>query len=200
MTGWAAAFVRTVETVNHRVGRAAMYLLFVLMAVLLWSSISKIGRPALWTLETAQFVMMAYFFLGGPYALQQGAHVRMDLFYAAAGPRRRSWLDVATAPMLIVYVAVMLWGGLLSTEYSLGLRWTAWEPGWSPVALAWPQLGFMERSPTAWRPYLWPVKVVMCLGLLLMLLQALAMLVRDVAALRGRPLPPPPGVAQEGAA
>ena len=29
----------------------------------------------------------------------------------------------------------------------------------------------MERSSTAWRPYMWPIKVVMIVGFFLMLLQ-----------------------------
>lgn len=200
MPRWTLRFVRAVDAVSFRVGRVAMYLLFALMAVLLWSSLSKVGRPALWTLETAQFVMVAYFLLGGAYALQQGAHVRMDLFYARWSPRGRSRADAVTGLGMIFYLAVMLWGGLLSAEYALGLRWTAWTPGWSPVELVWPRLGFMERSPTAWRPYMWPIKIVMCLGLLLMLLQAMALWLRDLATLRGCPMPPPPGAARGAAA
>ena len=46
-------------------------------------------------------------------------------------------------------------------------------------------LGFLERSPTAWRPYLWPIKAVMIVGFGLMLLQALSEFLKDVATLRG---------------
>jgi TRAP-type mannitol/chloroaromatic compound transport system permease small subunit len=43
----------------------------------------------------------------------------------------------------------------------------------------------MERAPTAFRPYLWPVKVVMCVGFFLMILQAVSCLIRDIATIRG---------------
>jgi TRAP-type mannitol/chloroaromatic compound transport system permease small subunit len=46
-------------------------------------------------------------------------------------------------------------------------------------------LQFSERSATAWRPYLWPIKVVMVVGILLMLLQSLSELIKDIARLRG---------------
>jgi len=84
-------FVRIVDRMNYGIGRFAMYLLFVLMGILLWSSISKAaGQPSLWTLEMAQFFMVAYYILGGPYAMQLGHHVRMDLIYASltTGARR----------------------------------------------------------------------------------------------------------------
>jgi len=43
----------------------------------------------------------------------------------------------------------------------------------------------MERSPTAWRPYLWPIKTVMIVGIFLMLLQATSELLKDILRLRG---------------
>ena len=161
----AIGLVRLIDRLNYGVGRMAMYLLFVLMGILMWSTISKAAfTPSLWTLEMAQFVMVAYFVLGGPYAMQMGSHVRMDLFYAQQSPVRRAWWDAITVLALIFYLGVMLWGAIDSTMYSLQ---------------------YNERSPTAWRPYLWPIKVILCIGFLLMLLQALAALIRDIATIRG---------------
>jgi TRAP-type mannitol/chloroaromatic compound transport system permease small subunit len=158
------AYVRTVEAVNRRVGRAAMYLLFVMMAVLLWSSISKVALvPSLWTLETAQFLMVAYFMLGGPYALQLGSNVRMDLFYGSWSPRTRAWVDAFTVLFLLFYLAVLLYGGWQSTAYAL-------EYG--------------ERSRTAWRPPMAPIKIAMCVAIFLMILQATALFLKDIARIR----------------
>ena len=42
--------------------------------------------------------------------------------------------------------------------------------------------------PPSWRPPLAPIKLVMCFGLLLMILQAVAFFFRDLATLRGRPI------------
>jgi TRAP-type mannitol/chloroaromatic compound transport system permease small subunit len=161
----AITFARLVERLNYGVGRFAMYLLFVLMAVLMWSTITKAaGQPSLWTLEMAQFVMVAYYVLGGPYAWQMGTHVRMDLFYAQQSPRRQALWDGFTVLAVMLYLGVLLWGAVDSTVYSFT---------------------YNERSPTAWRPYLWPVKVIMVTGFVLMLLQAIASLIRDIATLRG---------------
>lgn len=165
MPHFLKAFVRIVDRMNYGVGRFAMYLLFVLMAVLMWSSISKaFFNPSLWTLEMAQFVMVAYYVLGGPYTMQAEGHVRMDLFYARQSDRRRALWDSFTVFALIVYLGVMVWGAVDSTIYSFS---------------------YNERAPSAWRPYLWPIKLVMLTGFVLMLLQALASLIRDIATLRG---------------
>jgi len=163
-------YVRLVDTVNRVVGRVMMYGIFVMMAILLWSSISKtFFLPSLWTLEMAQFAMVAYYLLGGPYSIQLGSNVRMDLLYGDWSPRRKAWFDAVTVLFLIFYLGVLLYGGLSSTAYSL-------EYG--------------ERSATAWRPYMWPIKILMCVGILLMLLQAIAELFKDIARLRGVELAP----------
>jgi TRAP-type mannitol/chloroaromatic compound transport system permease small subunit len=169
-------FVRFTDRLNYGVGRFAMYLLFVLMAILMWSSLSKVFfNPSLWTLEMTQFVMVAYYILGGPYAMQMGAHVRMDLFYAKQSVTRQAAWDAFTVFALIFYIAVLIWGAVDSLGYSLGLTWDGF----------WPEIGRLERSATAWRPYLWPIKLVMLIGFVLMLMQAISALIRDIATLRG---------------
>ena len=60
-----ATYVRIVDAVNYRIGRIMMYGIFVMMAILLWSSVSKtFFLPSLWTLEMAQFAMVAYYIMG----------------------------------------------------------------------------------------------------------------------------------------
>ena len=159
-------YVAAIDTVNRRLGRVVMYGIFAIMGILLWSSMSKtFFDPSLWTLEMAQFAMVTYYVLGGPYAIQTGANVRMDLFYGSWSPRTKAWVDTFTVFFLIFYLGVLLWGGIDSTMYSF-------------------QYGG-ERSPTAWRPYLWPIKVIMVVGIVLLLLQAVAELCKDVLKIRG---------------
>ncbi len=160
----ARKYVIFVDSLNRRLGRVMMYSIFIMVGILLWSSISKtFFLPSLWTLEIAQFAMVAYYMLGGPYSIQMGANVRMDLFYSAWSERKKAQVDAITVLFLIFYLGVMLYGAWDSTSYSFK---------------------YGERSPTAWRPYLWPIKVTMCIGLLLMLLQAISELIKDIATIK----------------
>lgn len=166
MPRWMCAYVRVVEAVNYRVGRMAMYLLFALMGVMLWASFSRAAlTPTIWTDEMAQFIMVGYFMLGGAYALQMGSAVRMDLLYSRWGDKTKALVDVITIFALLFYLGVLLYGGIESTAYAL-------EYG--------------ERRRGLWRPYMAPVKIVMCIGITLMLLQCIAILFRDIAKLRGK--------------
>ena len=113
MTGFMLAYVRHVDRVNRSIGRVVMYGIFVMMGVLLWSSVSKtFFLPSLWTLEMAQFAMVAYFILGGPYSIQMGSNVRMDLFYGDWTDRRKAQVDAITVLFLISYLGFLLWGGM----------------------------------------------------------------------------------------
>ena len=161
-------YVRHVDAVNRLVGRFAMYFIFVMMAILLWSSLSKaFFVPSLWTLEMAQFSLVAYYLLGGGYSMQLGTHVRMDLLYGRWSPRTRTWVDTFSVVFLLVYLVMLLYGGFSSTHYAL-------EYG--------------ERSYSSWRPYMAPIKIIACIGIFLMLLQGLAVLFKDIAKLRGEEL------------
>ena len=159
------AYLRAVETLNYGVGRLAMWSLFVLMAVLGWGAVARVGfSPQIWTDEMAQFLLLGYFMLGGAYALQMGSAVRMDLLYSRWSDKTKAAVDCITIFTLLVYLGVLLWGGIESTQFAL-------EYG--------------ERRRGLWRPYMAPIKIIMCIGIVLMILQCTAFLIRDIAKLRG---------------
>ena len=194
MAGFMRRYIVAIEHVNRVIGRFAMYLVFILMGVLLWSSISKtFFDPTLWTLETAQFVMVAYYVLGGPYSIQLGSNVRMDLFYGGWSPKVKAWVDSFSVICLIFYLGVLLQGAMTSMAYSLGYFGTepyafygdlivAFLTGGPDAAVE--VMGYLERSSTAWRPFMWPVKLVLVAGVFLMLLQVLAELFKDIERIR----------------
>ncbi len=161
-------YVRWVDAVNRVVGRLAMYLIFAMMGILLYSSITKtFFIPALWTLEMAQFTMVAYYLLGGGHSMQLNSHVRMDILDGRWSEKTKAVIDILTAPLLLFYLVLLLYGGLSSTDYAL-------------------QYG--EKSYSSWAPLMAPIKIIMTVGIVLMLLQVVAMLFKDIAKARGETL------------
>lgn len=169
-------YVRYVEAANRIVGRIVMLMIFVMIGVLLYSSISRsaFNLPLVWVVEMSQFMLVAYFLLGGAYSMQLGAHVRMDLFYEKWAPRKRAFTDSITAFCLIFYLVVLLLGGISSTEYAIQ---------------------YDQKNYSSWAPPLAPIKIIMTIGIALMLLQAMATLIKDIAKARGIELA---GVREEG--
>lgn len=162
-------FVRTVDDINYRLGRVAMYLFYVLAAILLASTASRIflGVPINWALEMSQFILSAYYLLGGAYTLQLGQHVRMDLIYDRLSARKRAVTDAITILFVIFYLAVLFGGGLSSTNYAIV---------------------YGQKNYSAWSPPLWPIKVVMTAAIFMMLLQCVSTFFKDVAIARGKPI------------
>jgi TRAP-type mannitol/chloroaromatic compound transport system permease small subunit len=160
-------FVLYVDTFNRWVGRFAMQLLFVMGAVLLWSTLSRLffNAPVNWALEMSQFLLSAYYLLGGAYAMQNDAHVRMDLFYSRLLARKRAVTDAFTIFCVIFFLGVLLYGGFSSTSYALQ---------------------YNQKNYSAWSPPLWPIKIVMTFGVFLMLLQTISTFFKNVAEATGR--------------
>jgi TRAP-type mannitol/chloroaromatic compound transport system permease small subunit len=165
MPRFVMTYLNMVEALNYRVGRLAMWSLFALMGVLAWGAVARAGfSPQIWTDEMAQFLLMGYFMLGGAYSLQMGSAVRMDLLYDRWSDKTKAAVDCITIFTLIAYLGVLLWGGIESTQFAL-------EYG--------------ERRRGLWQPYMAPIKIIMCFGIVLMILQCSAFLIRDIATLRG---------------
>ena len=159
-------FVRYIDATNKAVGKFSMYLVFVMMGVLLFESIFRtvFNQPHIWVVEIAQFTMAAYYLLGGGYSMILKGHVRMDLLYGRWSATRQAMTDVITIFFLIFYLVFLLYGGISSIEY----------------AVTYGQVNY-----TPWAPPLAPIKIIMTIGILLMLLQTIATLFKDLAMVRG---------------
>lgn len=163
------ACVGYVDATNKAVGKFSMYLVFAMMGILLFESISRtiFDRPHIWVVEMAQFFMAAYYLLGGGYSMILEGHVRMDLLYGRWSARRRALSDVLTAFLLIFYMVFLLLGGISGSKYALKYGQTNYTP---------------------WGPPLAPIKIIMTLGIFLMLLQVIATFFKDLATARGKNL------------
>ena len=163
------AYVRGIDTVNRYVGQFSMYIVLVMTAILVFESLSRafFNKPHIWVVEIIEFLMAAYYLLGGGYSVILKGHVRMDLFYSHWSTRGKAIIDLITAPFLIFYVVFLLIGGLSGLEYALR---------------------YGQRNYTPWGPPLAPIKFIMVVGILLMLLQAFATFFKDLAKARGEEL------------
>jgi TRAP-type mannitol/chloroaromatic compound transport system permease small subunit len=108
--------------------------------------------------------MAAYYLLGGGYSMILKSHVRMDLLYGRWSATRQAIADVLTSLLLILYMVFLLLGGISGVKYAV-------------------KYGQVNYS--SWAPPMAPIKIIMAFGILLMLLQVIATLFRDIAKIRG---------------
>ena len=158
-------YVKFVDFVCTKVGRFIMYGVFLMMGILVLSFVTRniINLPLMWIIEMAQFVITGYYLLGGGYSMLTDDHVRMDLFYGRLSEKGKAKMDIFTSFFLVFYLITLLIGSITSLIYTIETN---------------------QKLFTAWAPYVWPIKIIMLFGILLMLLQSISMFFKDVAKIR----------------
>ena len=166
MSKFISSYVNIVDTICEKVGRFVMYWVFFMMFLLILSFVTRniINFPLMWIIEMAQFTITAYYLLGGGYSMLTDDHVRMDLFYRKLSNKGKAKMDVFTSFFLIFYLIILFMGSITSLIYTIETK---------------------QKLFTAWAPYVWPIKTLMLIGILLMLLQAFSTLFKDIAKMKG---------------
>jgi TRAP-type mannitol/chloroaromatic compound transport system permease small subunit len=161
------AFSRLIDGVNTRVGKAVTWL--VLAAVVI-SAGNAIVRKTLdyssnaW-LEIQWYLFSAVFLLCAAYTLLRNEHIRIDVVAGRLSKRAQTWIDIlGTLFFLFPMVALVLY--------------EAWP--WAARAV---QSG--EISGSAGGLVLWPAKVLLPVGFVLLAFQGFSELVKRIAFLRG---------------
>lgn len=164
------AYIRFVDVLNEWVGRAVSYLIYPMVLMLVWEVASRyvFNSPTIWAHELSAFLYAVVFLLGGCYALRWNSHIRVEILYVRLSPRTQAILDLFTWTLFYVFVGLLLWQG-------------------APFALK--SLRRLELAGSVWDPPIWPVKMCIPLGALLMLLQGSTKTIKDLYFLfRGKAL------------
>jgi len=163
-------YVKYVDYISTKFGRAAMYSIFLMIATLLLGAVTRniLNIPLSWTVEMAQFIITGYYIVGGAYSIQLKEHVRMDLLYDRWSDRTKAKVDVCTNFFLLFYLITLLIGSISSTMYAI-------EYG--------------QRNFSQWNPSMVPIKVIMVMGIVLMILQTISTFFKDLAKVKGITIP-----------
>jgi len=162
----AKIYVRYMDAISRAVGSVVKFMIFGMIAILLYETLSRtiFNRPHIWSVESAQFVMAAYYLLGGGYSLLIGSHVRMDLLYDRWSAKKKAVVDVITFFIALLYLGVLTYGG------------------WQGILYA---IKYKQVTYSAWAPQVAPIKIIMQIGIVMMLLQLIAEFIKDLAIIRG---------------
>jgi TRAP-type mannitol/chloroaromatic compound transport system permease small subunit len=164
------AYVRYMDSTSVLMGKIVMFFVLGMMGILLYETISRtiFNSAHVWAVEFAQFVMAAYYTLGGGYSHLIEGQVRMDIFYHKWSSNRKATMDAITFSVLIFYLGVLLHGAIKGIKYALKYK---------------------QVSYSAWAPPVAPIKIIMTVGIILMILQTLSEFFKDIARARGEEIP-----------
>ena len=159
---------RAITRLNRWIGRTVAWFILIIFALLIVDVVMRyaVGRPWIWTSELSQLVFGFYAVIGGGYLLAERAHVNVDIFYGRFTRKRKALADVATGVLFFLFLIVLLYQG---------------------SSMAFESAEKLETSQSIWNPWIWPVKLAVPVGGLLLLLQGLVRLWSDIRVLMGLP-------------
>lgn len=150
------------------VGRASVFLAALSATLLLSATViitwmvfkRSIGLQNSWELETAIELMIAAIFLGSPYTLATGGHVKMDLLESIVPGRVQRKLSLL-AKLAGCGICVYL--------------------GWEGLGMAVHAFATGERTLGVWQALVWPKYATIPVGMFLTALQYLVEIRKDLA-------------------
>lgn len=160
------AIENAIDTLNDLVGRWNAYLILPMVGVVVYEVFLRyvLNAPTNWGFEVTTFLYGVHFALGFGYTHRHDGHVSIDIFEARLAAKPRLGLRVATN--LVIFLPTV---GLLAA-WSVIYALTSWQQ-W-------------ELASTSWAPKVFPYKTLMAVGFVLLWLEGLSKLVKDLRELR----------------
>lgn len=149
-------------------GKIVSWLIYFGIVMLVYEIVARhiFNAPTIWAHGMSQRVFAVYYLVAGAYVLLYKAHIKMDVIYNRFPLRTKAILDLITSVFFFAFCGVLLWHG---------------------SDFAWTSLSNLEPCHTPFRAPIYPVKLMVPLGALLILLQGLTKFSRDfVTAITGR--------------
>lgn len=171
MRRWLA-FSGAVDRFNERLGRGISWLALVMVLIGAYNAVARyLGRflganlSSNAYIELQWYLFSALFLLGAAYTLKRDAHVRVDVFYGRLRARGRAWINLlGTLLFLIPFCGFGLWVSWPSVRNSWAVREVSPDPGGLPR---------------------YPIKTVILIAFALLLVQGVALIIRQIAILAG---------------
>jgi len=154
-------FFKTIDTINEYIGKAISFLILFLVGIIVYEVFVRyiLNDPTIWAHEVAQMVYGAYIILLGGFLQQRKGHVNVELVTEHFSLRTRAVINCFTWLLFFAFCGVILWKG--------------WD-------LAWDSFVYRETDSTVFAPPLYPIKMMIPLGALLLLLQGLIHYIGDL--------------------
>lgn len=133
--------LRLLDTIENVMAAAATMLLVAVTASVCLEVFMRyaLNSPLTWVVELSEYALLYICFLGAPWALRNGTHIRIDIFLSAFPQRWRqrfgvlsSLLGLGISLVLLIWGVVATWDKFQSGAYKA----TVVEfPGWIVVAV-----------------------------------------------------------------
>ncbi|SDU57556.1 TRAP-type mannitol/chloroaromatic compound transport system, small permease component [Desulfobacula phenolica] len=147
--------INFIEKTNKNIGKAACYLIFVFMFLMVYEVIARyfFQSPTIWVHEMCGYIFAAYIAMTGGWVLLEKGHVSVDIIYQLFPRKVKLTADIIVSIVALFMFIILFWQG---------------------YKFAWHAFSTNQHSHTLFGPPLWPVKILLPIGSLVFILQILA--------------------------
>ena len=155
--------LKAVDSINEHVALSGRWLCLALVLVGVYDVVLRYAfdAPTVWAYETSSMLGGSIYALGWGYSLLRNSHIRVDIFFSRLSERGKAIADSILSLIFFFPLTVIL--AIESTSWAI----TAWERG-----------EVMKES--YWYVPAGPFRTVIAVGVILLLMQGIAKLIRDV--------------------
>lgn len=165
---------RWIDRLNDGIGKIVYWMSLLMVLIGAYNAIVRyLGKSIGANLSSNAYIEMQWylfsliFLLGAGYTLTHNAHVRVDVFYARLSEKGKAWVNLlGTVLFLLPFCTIMI---IVS---------------WESVLNSW---HVMEVSPDPGGLARYPIKTMVLVAYVLLILQGLSELVKNVAVILGDP-------------
>jgi TRAP-type mannitol/chloroaromatic compound transport system permease small subunit len=165
LNGWAGSFIRWLVLAMVLIGAYNAIARYMTQYVGV-----QLANNAFY--ESQWYLFSIVFLLGAAYALDRDAHVRVDVLYSKLSEKGQAWIDLfGTLALMLPFSIMMLYISVPAVQNSWRVREMSSDPGGLPR---------------------YPIKTLVIFSFILLILQGLSQIIKQINILRGSP--PPEGI------
>jgi len=158
--------ITIIETVIEKIGKAVAWLMIPLTLTLVYEVILRygLGKPTVWSFDVTYMICSVFVVMGLSYALQAKAHVSVDILFNKFSKRTQSIFNILFYTVLLFPCLALI----ISRMVPHILR--SWRIGEIAVT-------------GTWLPPIYPFKTWVLIGIILLLLQGVSELLKNIKLL-----------------
>ena len=159
--------IYSIDQLSKTVGHAFAWCIVILTLGTCWEVFVRyaMNDPTSWAFDLSYMMYGAVFYMAGAYTLSRGGHVRADMFY-------RKWSEPTQAKVELFLYLIFFFPGILALVVA-----------GSAYGIESMRIREVSVNSPAGMP-IWPLKMMICVGALMIAIQGFAEVLRCIVCLR----------------
>ena len=157
-------YVEGIDKINVWLSRWLKYLMLIICGIVVYEVITRFvfDSPTNWTILTSAYLFGTYMILAGGYLLGKGQHVKVELITERLSKRTQLILQLISYLFALLFSSVLVYFSILGVIDSIRSH---------------------EHPIGGFQPPLYPLRMILTLGAVLLLLQVVAQIIKRIDTL-----------------